>query len=181
MKYFLFTLFLSSLSLAGRTQGGYANLNFQAYSNSDMPFGFGITMSGGGILKKNGKTQRQGMTLGLGAGFMMFNDGANPYIPFFLEMGYLHKEKKIAPYVNVRTGYGIYDGEVDFIENNVSVKGGFFGDFRLGAAFKVAKMMRATPYAGLTIFHFRQVESGKTIRTFNKALPTLGIALIFGK
>lgn len=151
---------------------GVFTLEAKRFGGNDRGFTYGITMSGAGILHEPGDKKTQGIILGAGAGLHLIEQGSTPYIPVFLEIGYINKVKKIFPYLNVRAGYGFNDSKV--------VKGGFYSEFRGGASFKVG-VCRFTPFIGLSISQFRVRSMGETLASTNEGTFVGGIAFVFAR
>lgn len=131
---------------------------------------WGLTVSGGGYLKPTGAFQ-------VGAGVTV-NVYYDPFIVPFAQAGYFNPKKKISPYINGRIGYAFLKQALTDVNTN---KGGLFLSARAGCGFKVAKLMRVTPFVGVEAYNLRRVVGGETTNSTTAGLYVGGLALIFGR
>lgn len=166
-KYLLPLLFLPLFS-SGQ---GFATLegSIGGASTSEQPI-YGITFSGGGYLKPS-------RTFQLGAGISVNIYGEPFAVPFF-QMGYFNPKKKISPYINGRVGYAFLKFPLTDARTN---KGGVFLSARAGCGFKISKIARITPFAGIEAYNLRYVVLRETQSSTTAGVFTGGVAMIFGR
>jgi len=154
---------------------GFFSVDGNVFNTKGDKTGWGVDMSFGGNVKDKGA---RSLMLGVGVGMYSFTEN-DPYIATFATFGYFNRSKKIGPYINARIGYGFYEGSAKFVGVNEYVKGGFYGNIRGGASFRVTKRFYPTPFLGLSLMTLRKMVGKKVVNRYDNAIFNAGVSMIF--